>query len=152
MHKMACLSVRPTPGRAYGGQGSGVGVSLRFPMKFTGVCLITENVRALTTFYTQIFCQEAVGDDIHAEFQCEGGGLAIFSRAGMEDMAPGSTVSAGCGGVTIAFEVPDVDAEYERLKALDVHIVKPPETYPWGCRSLWFRDPDGNIIDLLMRV
>jgi catechol 2,3-dioxygenase-like lactoylglutathione lyase family enzyme len=25
--------------------------------------------------------------------------------------------------------------------------VKPPTTQPWGTRSLYFRDPDGNLID-----
>lgn len=26
------------------------------------------------------------------------------------------------------------------------------ETYPWGCRALWFKDPDGNIIDFSAKV
>jgi catechol 2,3-dioxygenase-like lactoylglutathione lyase family enzyme len=43
--------------------------------------------------------------------------------------------------------VEDVDEEYERLKSLNVEFVKLPQNHPWGCRSLWFRDPDGNIID-----
>jgi catechol 2,3-dioxygenase-like lactoylglutathione lyase family enzyme len=65
----------------------------------------------------------------------------------MEDMAPGSMSGAGYGSFTIGFEVPDVDAAYERLKTLEVVFVKLPESYPWGTRSVWFRDPDGNIIN-----
>jgi predicted enzyme related to lactoylglutathione lyase len=70
----------------------------------------------------------------------------------MEQMAPGSMEGAGAGNVTLAFEVQDVDAEYERLKSLAVEIVKPPASYPWGSRSVWFRDPDGNIIDFFARL
>jgi predicted ester cyclase len=33
---------------------------------------------------------------------------------------------------------------------MGVPVVKPPETYPWGRRSAWFRDPDGNIINFYM--
>jgi catechol 2,3-dioxygenase-like lactoylglutathione lyase family enzyme len=50
------------------------------------------------------------------------------------------------------FEVEDVDAEYERLKALDVEFVMLPTTHPWGARSFWFRDPDGNIVDFFANL
>jgi catechol 2,3-dioxygenase-like lactoylglutathione lyase family enzyme len=116
-------------------------------MKFVGICLITLNVPALVNFYTRVLGVKAEGDDIHAELKTEGANISIFSAAGMESMAPLSMRGAGYGSVTIAFEVNDVDAEYERLKALDVEFVKLPATHPWGNRSVWFRDPDGNIID-----
>jgi predicted enzyme related to lactoylglutathione lyase len=65
----------------------------------------------------------------------------------MEDMAPDSMIDAGTGWTTIDFEVADADQEYARICALNIPIVKPPETYPWGRRSFWFRDPDGNIVN-----
>ena len=73
--------------------------------------------------------------------------LYLFAEQAMEQMAPGSMEAAGHGGFTLEFEVDDVDAEYERLKQKDVPIVKPPTTQPWGWRSVWFRDPDGNIVN-----
>lgn len=121
-------------------------------MKFSGICLVSENVPALVRFYTQILGCPAVGDDTHAEFTLDGLGLAIFTRQGMEEMAPGSTHGAGHGGFTIGIEVEDVDAQYERLKMLGVTFVKPPATYPWGARSVWFLDPDGNIVDFYSLV
>jgi catechol 2,3-dioxygenase-like lactoylglutathione lyase family enzyme len=116
-------------------------------MKFVGICLITNNVPALAGFYTRVLGLAAESDDVHVELGTEGANISIFSAEGMESMAPLSMQGAGYGSVTIAFEVKDVDAEYERLKALDVEFVKLPATHPWGCRSLWFRDPDGNIVD-----
>jgi catechol 2,3-dioxygenase-like lactoylglutathione lyase family enzyme len=116
-------------------------------MKFVGICLVTDNVPVLADFYTKVLGVKAEGDDVHVELNTEGANISIFSAEGMESMAPLSMQGAGYGSFTIAFEVRDVDAEYERLKALDVEFVKLPKTHPWGCRSLWFRDPDGNIID-----
>jgi catechol 2,3-dioxygenase-like lactoylglutathione lyase family enzyme len=121
-------------------------------MKFTGVCLVTERVPALVQFYTEILGCQAEGNDIHAEFTIGGLSLAIFTRQGMEEMAPGSMQGAGVGSFTLGFEVPDVDAQYERLKTLGVTFVKLPATYPWGARSVWFRDPDGNIVDFYSLV
>ncbi len=46
----------------------------------------------------------------------------------------------------------DVDAEYERLAGLGIEVVKPPTTQPWGVRSAWFRDPDGNLLNLAPRL
>jgi uncharacterized glyoxalase superfamily protein PhnB len=121
-------------------------------MKFSGICLITENVPALVAFYSLLFGGRAEGDDYHSEFQLDGLNLAIFARRSMEEMAPGSMQGAGTGSFTIGFEVENVDAEYARLQALGVPVVKPPESYPWGSRSAWFRDPDGNIVNFFQRI
>ncbi len=121
-------------------------------MKFSGICLVTEDVSALVRYYGRIFAAEAEGDDTHAEFHVGGLSLAIFSRVGMEQMAPGSMRGAGSGNITIAFEVQDVDAEYRRLSEMGIEMVKPPQTHPWGARAFWFRDLDGNIVDFFSRV
>ena len=121
-------------------------------MKFSGICLTTKDVTALADFYTKVLEVEAEGDATHVELHTKGGGIAIFSAAGMESMAPRSTQGIGYGGVILTFEVEDVDAAYERLKLLDVEFIKLPETHPWGARSVWFKDPDGNIVDFFSTV
>ena len=73
--------------------------------------------------------------------------MTLFSSLGMEEMAPGSMLGVGYGGLTLEFQVEDVDQETARLTSLHVPLVKPPLTYPWGRRSAWFRDPDGNILN-----
>ena len=116
-------------------------------MKFAGICLITKNVSNLANFYTKVLGVKADGDDTHVELITEGGGMTIFSVEGMENLAPQSMQGAGTGCITIGFEVDDVDAEYDRLNAFGVDFVKLPTTHPWGTRSFWFRDPDGNIVN-----
>lgn len=118
-------------------------------MEFMGICLITKNVPALVEFYCKILKVEAEGDEVHAELKTEGASLTIFSEKGMEKMAPNSMVKAGHGNFTIGIKVKNIDDEFESLRDLGVEFVKLPETYSWGCRSFWFRDPDGNIINFM---
>ena len=54
--------------------------------------------------------------------------------------------------VIIEFQVDDVDKEYERLKPLVSEWVLEPTTMPWGNRSMLFRDPDGNLVNLFAPV
>lgn len=121
-------------------------------MNFVGICLITRNVPALADFYAQVLGVRAEGDDTHVELKTHGAGLTLFSVDGMEDLAPHSMQGAGYGGFTIGFEVEDVDNEFERIQAMNVEIVKYPVTHPWGTRSFWFRDPDGNIVNFFCQV
>jgi catechol 2,3-dioxygenase-like lactoylglutathione lyase family enzyme len=116
-------------------------------MEFVGICLITQDVPLLADFYKRVLQVEADGDDTHVELGTRGAHISIFSEQGMEGLAPGSMQGAGKGGFTIGFEVGDVDAEYARLAQMGASFVKPPQTHPWGARSFWFRDPDGNLID-----
>ena len=48
----------------------------------------------------------------------------------------------------IAFDVTDVDGEYERLKAKGVTFLSAPQSIGnHGLRSVYLRDPDGNIVE-----
>ena len=116
-------------------------------MSFTGICLLTRDVEALAQFYAKALGVQAEGDATHVDLHTQGAHISIFSSEGMEQMAPGSMQGAGYGSVTLGFEVTDVDAEYERLKTPGVEFIMLPRTHPWGARSFWFRDPDGNVVD-----
>jgi catechol 2,3-dioxygenase-like lactoylglutathione lyase family enzyme len=111
-------------------------------------CLITDNVNQLVQFYEPILRVKAQrsGED-YVEFRTGAGVLAVFSAPAQERYIPGSTVAAGNKSAILEFEVADVDAEFVRLQSLVKTWVKPPTTQPWGTRSLYFRDPDGNLID-----
>ena len=118
-------------------------------MELIGICLITKDVIALSKFYSKVLGVVAEGNGTHMELKSEGAKIAIFSVEGMESMVPNSMYGAGYGSFTITFEVKDVDAEYEKLKALDIEFIKLPTTHPWGSRSMWFRDLDGNIVNFV---
>ncbi|MDF2652118.1 MAG: glyoxalase [Paenibacillus sp.] len=46
----------------------------------------------------------------------------------------------------LEFKVTNIDEEYERLKDLGVTFIKEPTVQPWGNKSFYFSDPDGNPI------
>jgi catechol 2,3-dioxygenase-like lactoylglutathione lyase family enzyme len=116
--------------------------------KLMHTCLITDNVNQLVQFYEPILALKAErsGDD-YAEFRAGAGVLAVFSAAAQEKYIPGSAEAAKNISAILEFEVVDVDKEYARLQTLVKTWVKPPTTQPWGTRSIYFRDPDGNLVD-----
>ena len=116
--------------------------------QFTGTCLITDDVPALAAFYAAVLEAEVEGGDPFARVKVPGAVLSLFSTQGMESMVPGVMTAAATGGFTLEFQVADVEARHERLLARGVEILKPPTTQPWGRRSVWLRDPDGNIVNL----
>ncbi|GFZ31417.1 glyoxalase [Clostridium zeae] len=118
-------------------------------MKLIEICTISKDVEALANFYCKIVDVECKGDSSFMQLNFENIKFTIFSNAGMENMVPNSMKNAGSGNFIISIEVNDVDFEYERLKAMDIEFIKLPTTHPWGARSMWFRDPDGNIVNFV---
>ena len=55
----------------------------------------------------------------------------------------------GALSLQLAFRVTrqEVDACAAALRARGVEIGKEPADQPWGHRSLFFRDPDGNVLE-----
>jgi catechol 2,3-dioxygenase-like lactoylglutathione lyase family enzyme len=116
--------------------------------KLVNTCLITNDVKRLVEFYEPILALKAkrTGED-YAEFPTAVGVLAVFSEDAQEKYIPGSAEAAKNKSVVLQFRVGDVDQEYRRLQGLVKTWVKPPTTQPWGTRSIYFRDPDGNLVD-----
>ena len=116
-------------------------------------CLITDNVGRLVQFYEPILALKAqrFGKD-YAEFQTGAGVLAIFSAAAQQKYIPGSAEAGKNKSAILQFRVTDVDKEYARVQSMVKTWVKPPTTQPWGTRSIYFRDPDGNLVDFYARV
>ena len=111
-------------------------------------CLITKSVAELTAFYGHVLRipPKKTGAD-YAEFHTGVGVLAIFSAEEQEKYIPQSAKPAENKSAILQFEVADVDLEYARLQPLVKTWVKGPTTQPWGTRSIYFRDPDGNLVD-----
>jgi catechol 2,3-dioxygenase-like lactoylglutathione lyase family enzyme len=116
-------------------------------MRFNGICIITPDVPRLREFYCALLGVEAQVDQEAVTLATRGAELSLFTDRGMERLAPGSMAGAGRGSYTLEIGVADVDREYARVQRMQIPIVKLPVTYPWGRRSFWFRDPDGNIVN-----
>ncbi|MEU7865583.1 VOC family protein [Dactylosporangium sp. NPDC049140] len=121
------------------------------PSRFNGTCLITRDVPGLAAFYAEVLDSEVSGSEVFATVTVTGAVLSFFAAGSMEQMVPGCLEGAGSGNFTLEFEVDDVDACHERLRERYT-IVKPPTSQAWGRRSVWLRDPDGNIVNLYRNV
>ena len=134
-------------GRPAAPQGADTHPHGSFP-SLANVCLITNDMKRLVGFYEPILSLKArwSGAD-YAEFRTSVGVLAVFAAQAQEKYIPGSAHAAENRGIILEFRVADVDLEYKRLRSLVKVWVKPPTTQPWGTRSIYFRDPDGNLVD-----
>ena len=124
-------------------------------MKLVSVRIITDNVQGLVKFYEQVSGIPAIQyTPDFAEMQTELATLAIGSSNTLQFFG-GEEVAQAAQNRTaiIEFSVDDVEQDYERLTDLLKRcLVQKPTTMPWGNKSLLFRDPDGNLVNLFTPV
>ncbi len=70
-------------------------------------------------------------------------GGVTFAVAGDPNLARQTPAQDRMSG--IGFQVPDVDAAHEALKANGVRFTMPPTKQPWGGYMAMFADPEGNV-------
>lgn len=124
-------------------------------MNLLSIRIITDNIEGLVKFYEQVTGVLVVQyTPVFAEINTPTATLAIASTktlplfGGDEVAQPAQNRS-----VIIEFRVEDVEKDYERLTDyLQDNVVQKPTTMPWGNKSLLFRDPDGNLVNLFTPV
>ncbi|WP_059052029.1 VOC family protein [Paenibacillus senegalimassiliensis] len=122
-------------------------------MNFASVRIITDDVDRLVKFYEKVMEVSAERPaPVFAEFVTPSFTLAIGHSQTAQLFGADSVVAANNPTVIMEFRIDDVEAEYVRLKPFVEHWVKEPTTMPWGNRSMLFRDPDGNLINLFQPV
>lgn len=112
--------------------------------------LFARDLPAMRRFYTEVmrfevYSEVAGGDWL--EFRV-GGNILALCKPGLviADPAP----ARGTASVHLAFHVrrEEVDAAEAALRAEGVAIVAPSTDQPWGHRTMFFRDPDGNLLEI----
>ena len=108
-------------------------------MKIDEVCLLTNDVQRLASFYKQILETENNSDDeTHQFILAEGTALTIYND--------GTVKNNQNQNICLAFTVEDIDKEYEKVLALGARIIEGPAKRPWGATNMSFYDPDNNVI------
>ena len=118
-------------------------------MNLVSVRIIVSDVAKLVGFYETVTGLSARwATEQFAELITPGCTLAVAGVATVPLFGDGVAVAAENRTAIIEFRVDDVDAEYTRLEHVIDEVVQEPKTMPWGNRSLLFRDPDGNLVNL----
>jgi predicted enzyme related to lactoylglutathione lyase len=122
-------------------------------MQLASIRIITDDLDRLVSFYEQLTGVTAERPaPPFAELVLPSATLAIGQSQTVGLFGAGSARAADNHSVIIEFRVDDVDAEYTRLEALVSDWIQEPTTMPWGNRSILFRDPDGNLVNLFAPV
>ena len=120
-------------------------------MKIASIRLTTRDVPAVSRFYeevTGVTASVIPGLSGYAEIRFPSFLIALASEESSARYNPGAVVGASNRSAILEFEVDDVDAERARLEGIVRDWVMQPTDMPWGNRSMLFRDPDGNLINL----
>lgn len=122
-------------------------------MAFASVRIITDDLDPMVAFYEQVTRVTAERPaPVFAEFVFPTATLAIGHTQTVAAFGEGSAQPATNRSVILEFQVDDVDAEFARLRPHIENWVQEPTTMPWGNRSILFRDPDGNLVNLFAPV
>jgi predicted enzyme related to lactoylglutathione lyase len=123
-------------------------------MNFVSIRIITADLKRLARFYEQItgIAVKMYTDDF-GELTTPACTLALGSTRTLALFGGDVARPAANHTAILEFRVGDVDAEYLKLSdGIGDAIVQKPTTMPWGNRSLLFRDPDGNLVNLFTPV
>lgn len=123
-------------------------------IRFDAVGLFVNDLSVMVDFYRDVIGLEIEWDGgPYAEFKHEGIRFMMYGRKDFENLT-GETLGYpnGLNGTfELAIDYPlfeDVDKEFERLVKQGAKPVYYPKSEPWGMRSSYVADPDGNLIEI----
>lgn len=96
------------------------------------------------------FYRDVLGLAVYREFGDPADpSVVFFLGGGFLEISGSGDKASGAPNSSLWLQVRDVTNEHQRLAALEVEIVRPPEREPWGLVEMWVADPDGTRIVLV---
>lgn len=124
-------------------------------MKLDGVGIFVNDMAAMVRFYRDVLGFEITeGEDAVNVYLVKDGTLfMLYERKNFEKMT--SRKYEYLKGLNGHYEialyvdtVEEVDAQFARATALGAQPVLEPTTEPWGQRTCYIADPEGNLIEI----
>lgn len=124
-------------------------------MRLDGFGLFVDDMPAMVRFYRDVLGFEiAEGEDAVNVYLVKDGTLfMLYERKNFEKMT--SRRYEYLKGLNAHFEIAlyvdtfeEVDKEYARIVAQGGRSVLEPETEPWGQRTCYIADPEGNLVEI----
>ena len=124
-------------------------------MKLDGFGLFVEDMGRMIRFYRDVLGFEIKEDeDTSNVYLLKDGTLfLLYGRRDFEQMTSRKYqyLKGPNGHFEIALYVDtfdEVDAEFERVVGMGAKPILPPTTEPWGQRTCYIADPEGNLIEI----
>ena len=124
-------------------------------MRLDGFGLFVNDMPEMIRFYRDILGFEIreAEDAVNVYLIKDGTLFMLYERKNFEKMT--SRRYEYLKGLNGHFEIAlyvdtfeEVDKEYERITALGARSVLEPTTEPWGQRTCYIADPEGNLIEI----
>ncbi len=124
-------------------------------MRLDGVGIFVNNMATMVRFYRDVLGFEITeGEDAENVYLVKDGTLfMLYERKNFEKMT--SRKYDYLKGINGHYEIAlyvdtfeEVDAQYARVTALGAQPVLEPTTEPWGQRTCYIADPEGNLIEI----
>lgn len=123
------------------------------PLNFKGTRLLVSHFEACLEFYQQALGFELIYQDQkgeEADLKLGDTTLNLIKRETMSSIigaAPDLNEDHTTDNVALIFTTLDLDATCEELAAKKVEFITKPVYRPqWGIKTIYLRDPDGNLI------
>lgn len=118
----------------------------------TYVIVLCDDLPRMKAFYQDLFAFE-VNSESETSLALRAGGVLLGLRQRTRGY-DGVGVRPELPGVQIAFLVspPEVDQCYAELVAKGVTILEPPTDQPRGHRTVYFADPEGNMLEIYAEI
>ena len=116
------------------------------------VVLFVNDLDKLMEFYSKkVGLPVRLRAEGYAEFAVEGAKFALLARSRVAEMlgkeyAGQPSPNASQSAVTVL--VDDVDRTFRELSGRGVAFLGTPADRPWGQRSVYFRDPEGHLVEI----
>lgn len=118
-------------------------------------CIYVDNLEAAESFYTSVLGLKRYAGvpGRHVFFRCGDGMFLVFNPDATREESPtGIPPHGAIGEGHVAFEMSEAELEPWRRRLEDSKVpIETDYTWPNGGRSLYFRDPSGNSIELTTR-
>ncbi len=116
------------------------------------VILLCDDVASMKKFYTEV-----MGFEVHVELPnwidlTVGDSLLTLRKRGRPYDGPKNPEISASVQLGFRVPVPAVDQCYEEIQAYDVEIIEAPRNKSWGHRTLMFKDPEGNVVEIFADI
>ena len=124
-------------------------------MKLSGFGLLVQDMATIIRFYRDVLGFEIAEDENIKNVYLEKDGtlFLLFGRQDFEQLTNSSFdyVQGLNGHFEIALDVDnyaEVDRVWDEILAKGARPVMPPTTCPWGQRTCYVADPEGNLLEI----